>query len=89
MKPRIGEPRLYEGTVKVLYPGEQAQAIVPADDIESAVLQARRLGALALQIDPQRLQWFVEPIPGWHGWWRRMRYRVIGQWVNTGREPGW
>jgi hypothetical protein len=82
MKPKIGEPRLYEGTVQALYPGEQAHAIVPADDIESAVRQARRLGALALQVDSQRLQWFVEPTPGWRGWWLRTRYRCWGRFVS-------
>ena len=84
MKPKIGVPRLYEGTITVLYPGEQAHAIVPAEDMESAILQARRLGALALQVDSQRLQWFVEPIPGWKGWWLRTRYRALGQYVERG-----
>ena len=86
MKPRIGEPRLYAGTVQVLYPGEQAHAIVPAEDMESAVLQARRLGALALEVDTSQVQWFVEPEKGARGAYRRWRYRLIGQWVEAWRR---
>jgi hypothetical protein len=61
--------RLYEHEPPVVYPGEQATAMIATYDHGTCV---------------EVSLWLVEPMPGWRGWWRRTRYRWWGQWVHRG-----
>lgn len=84
MTPQIGVPRLYHGDIAVLYPGERATAVVEARDIAEAVALAKRLGDLYLTLQPG--DWIVEPEPGAAAAWRRLRYRLVDQWLD---RLGW
>lgn len=76
-KPVIGEPRIYAGgTVPILYPGETATAHVDPE----AVMAALARGEDSVPVR----DWTVEPAPGWHAWWLRLRYRVWGRWFASG-----
>lgn len=75
MTPTIGEPRLYAGgSIPILYPGERATAHVDAE----AIIAAHARGETEVPIT----EWTVEPAPGWHAWWLRVRYRVWGRWFS-------
>ena len=72
MRPTVGERRIYEHRIEVLYPGERATAHFTDADLE-----------VALRGEPVELrQFLVEPEPGLRATWRRWRYRLIGQWVE-------
>lgn len=71
MKPKIGEPRLYEVSPFLLYPGEQASAEVDL-----------RCGEGTFMVT----HWIVEPMPGVYGWMLRMRYRLVDQWIERWRR---
>ena len=76
MTAKIGTPRLYPGnTIPVLYPGEQAQGRL-----------AREAGVAAADgvVTAPVIEWLVEPMPGWYGWWLRWRYRLWGRWWSGG-----
>jgi hypothetical protein len=79
-KPRIGEPRIYEGEVlPVLYPGERATAILEADEFLLADPEELRYLQRGF---PSRItvkQWLVEPVPTWWGAFRRWQYRLRDQ----------
>ena len=79
MKPRVGEVRLYDGVIAVLYPGERAHAIVDVGECISA-LADRGLTEMAVT------QWLVEPEPGLMALYRRWRYRLVGQWMDSWQE---
>lgn len=79
MHPPIGEPRLYHGTVEILYPGEMAHATVDP---------ARLAECLTTGAPLEVTDWIVEPMPGVVGWWLRTRYRITrGLGRRTGGTP--
>lgn len=76
-KPAIGEPRIYTGgSIPILYPGETATARVDP----ATLMAALERGETEVPVT----DWTVEPAPGWHAWWLRLRYRVWGQWFASG-----
>lgn len=81
-RPRIGEVRQYDGAIGVLYPGERAQAVIKPEDIEAATAAARACGLTRARVPSDRCNWLVEPEPGIKAAYRRVRYRLIGQWYE-------
>lgn len=77
ISPPIGEPRVYDGeSVPVIYPGEVAQARIDPEVLFAALQRGEHEVSIS--------GWTVEPMPGWDGWWLRVRYRVWGRWFATG-----
>lgn len=82
MKPQIGEVRFHYGPqIPVLYPGERAVSIVTSSVIDAAVSKAVAAGKVEIVMAGWDC-WLVEPEPGLAAWWRRWRYRLIGQWLD-------
>jgi len=76
-RPPIGVPRCYPGPgLPVLYPGERATAQFEFENFFDAVTTGR---------DVQVLNWLVEPVPGWYGWYLRTRWRLFGRWGTLTR----
>lgn len=65
MRAKIGERRIYDETLGILYPGEHATAIVDVEIDEHGYVVTETVQ-----------HWMVEPIPGFWGWWDRMDYRL-------------
>lgn len=98
MRPPIGVPRLYEGDIEVLYPGEIARAVTDEDTAARILPQLVRgsgiragylLHQTAIYDDVKassRLQWIVEPTPGLSGALDRLFYRAVGQWIDRLRD---
>jgi hypothetical protein len=92
MKPPIGVPRLYEGDIDVLYPGEVAHCVTDEDRASRLLPQLQQRGVVSMReqtsdddTPPQVLQWIVEPGPGLLAALDRLQYRLIGQWVDRVR----
>lgn len=65
-RPRVGERRVYEGQIEVLYPGEQALAEIPP------------VATSAAKMPGERIRFIITPAPGVHAFLRRWRYRLSG-----------
>jgi hypothetical protein len=77
-KPPIGVPRVYDThELPILYPGERASAQLTPMDFRRAV----RHGDV---VEVELSGWIVEPAPGWHARWLRIRYRIFGRWFSVG-----
>lgn len=79
MKPPIGVPRIYLGNeIPVVYPGEIARSgAVSLDELVDSMTAASETPASVPLED-----WVVEPRPGARGVFLRLRYRLVGQWVD-------
>jgi hypothetical protein len=73
-----GVPRVYDGSVlPVLYPGEMARP-----EVQPIPMARLARGPVEVIVTG----WIVEPAPGWHAWWLRVRWRIWGRWFYDG-EP--
>lgn len=80
--PRIGSRRVYTGhELPLLYPGEHASATLDSDAIARTIAEAHASGQT--QVRMPVAGWLVEPMPGWHGWFLRWRYRLVGRWRHA------
>lgn len=76
LDPPIGEPRMYTGTLPMLYPGEVARACIRPEDIQDAVERLAVGGDGEIKVQ----QWLVEPDKGWKAAYRRWKFTWFSRW---------
>lgn len=81
--PPIGVPRVYDDTdvLPVLLPGEVARPTTEPTITQAIREQLDRGEVIELRVTG----WSVEPMPGFHGWYLRMRWRLWGHWFSHGK----
>lgn len=79
-KPKIGVPRVYDtATCPVILPGEVAEAKIDLAELIRLIQEDPKGNHI---FNPPIAGWTVEPVPGWHGRYLRIRYRVWGRWFS-------
>lgn len=79
IRPRVGIPRVYNTAIcPAILPGEVAEAKIDLEELIRLIQNSPD----GRYIDPPIKGWTVEPAPGWHAWFLRLRYRLIGQWFG-------